>query len=246
MVVFFRKLCFFLFIALSSCGTSPKPSYIIAVDPAFYSIESMGREKNILAFLTDLVSAVSIRSRMSMHIQPTNWNSLVQGLEEHQYQGIFSGINQYNFTENKYSFSSVLIKTGPVVVVAKNTNFKALADLNNTEVGILSDSDAVHILSPYPDIIIRLYDSIPKLLNDVVQNNIEAAIIPALPAAAYCSDLFQDTLRIANEPMTDSGLKLITLKQENKELIEGFNRAIYEMGKDGTIDKLKAKWSLPY
>ena len=206
----------------------------------------MGREKNILAFLTDLVSAVSIRTHMSMHIQPTNWNSLVQRLEEHQYQGIFSGINQYNFTENKYSFSSVLIKTGPVLVVAKNTNFKALADLNNKEVGILSDSDAVHILSAYPDIIIRLYDSIPKLLNDIAQKNIEAALIPALPAAGYCNDLFQDTLRIATAPMTDTGLKLITLKQENKELIEGFNRAIHTMEKDGTIDKLKAKWSLPY
>ena len=183
---------------------------------------------------------------MSLHIQPTNSNSLVQGLEEHQYQGIFSGINQYNFTENKYSFSSVLIKTGPVLVIAKNTNFKALADLSNKEVGILSDSDAVNVLSTYPDIIIRLYDSIPKLLNDVAQNNIEAAVIPALPASGYCSDLFQDSLRIATAPMTDSGLKLITLKQENKEMIEQFNQAIHKMEKDGTIDKLKAKWSLPY
>ena len=104
----FRYFVFILCISLFSCGTPSKKSYVIAVDPAFYSIETLGREKNILAFLTDLLSEISQKSKMQITIRQVNWDSLFQGLQEKQYQGVFSGLAPYNFVMEKYSFSPLI------------------------------------------------------------------------------------------------------------------------------------------
>ncbi|MEI8328993.1 MAG: transporter substrate-binding domain-containing protein [Chlamydiia bacterium] len=244
MNLFCQRLFYLAFTVLSACGTVKKPSYTVAVDPSFYSIESLGRENNILAFLTDLVSEASLRTHLSITMKPANWTSLLQGLQEEEYQAVFAGITQYNFTEKKYAFSSVFIKTGPVLIIPKNMTSSSLTDFGNKEVGVISDSDAINIVQKYPDIIIRIYDSIPKLLNDLSQNRIEAAVLAALPAEGYCRDLFQESLHITTSPMTNDGLKLITLKEENIELMHAFNKVIQQMEKEGSLAKLKAKWSL--
>jgi ABC-type amino acid transport substrate-binding protein len=217
---------------------------MIAIDPAFYSIEALGREKNILGFLTDLVYEISEKTKMPLSIESVNWNTLFSGLQEEEYQGVFSGMPPYNFTENTYSFSSVFLKTGPVLVIPVKSPYSSLSKLNGREVGFIRGSGNDLLIEKYPGIIIRPYESIPKMLNDMATGAIDAALVGILPALGYCNDLFQGTLKVVSEPMTEAGLRLITLKNAQPAMMNTFDRELKKMQDDGTLSKLMQKWGL--
>lgn len=233
----------FLFF-ITACSSSSNKTFTIGVDPDFYSIEAIGREKNIMGFATDLMSEVSQHTKLSIHLKPVNWNTLFAGMQKKQYQAVFSGMPPYNFTEELYSFSPIFLKTGPVLVVPTKSFYKSLSDLGNREVGIISDSKNIALLEKNPSIIIRPYDSIPKMLNDVSLGILEAAFIGILPAEAYCNDLYQGTLKIVTGPLNEDGLRLITLKGDQQMLMKAFDNTISKMQSDGSYVKLMQKWGL--
>lgn len=233
-----------LLLILTACGGSPKNTHTIAIDPAFYSIEALGREKNILGFLTDLLSEMSQRAKTPLTLEVISWDALFTGLQEGQYGGVISGMPPYNFNETTYSFSPVFLQTGPVLVVPVNSSFVSLNKLSGKEVGFISGSSGATSLEKYPEIIIRSYDSIPKMLNDLALRTLDAAIVSILPALGYCNDLYQGALKIASKPMNDAGLRLITLKNQAPEMMNIFNRELKKMQDDGTYSKLMQKWGL--
>jgi len=241
----FRYFAFILCTTLFfSCGSQSKKSYVIGVDPFFYSIETQGREVSILAFLTDLLKEISHTSTMDISIRQVNWDSLFQGLQEKQYQGIFSGLSPYNFVMEKYSFSPLILPTGPVLVVQTNSKTDSFNKLANREVGVISDSNAVEIVQKYETIIIRNYDSIPKMLNDVMVGKIEGAVAAVLPVLGYVNDLYQGRIKITTPPLTNQGLRMISLKGTDPEFQKKFDTAFEKIKNNGKLEKLLTKWNL--
>jgi polar amino acid transport system substrate-binding protein len=238
-------VCYFVMILFASCSGKSQSTYIIAIDPSFYSIEVVGREKNIEAFLTDLIAEVAKKSKLSMRLQNVNWDTLYSGLQKNQYQGVISGLPRYNFHEDTFDFSEVFLQSGPVLVIPIGSQYDTLQKLANKEVGILSDSPAVFILEKYPNIIIRNYDLMAKMFNDLTLSVLDAALAGVLPATAFCNDLYYGKLSVVSDPMTDEGLRLITSKGQSVPLMKAFGKALHELERDGTIEKLKKKWGLP-
>ena len=239
-----RSLYLLLLFLISACSSSSTNTYTVAISPSFYSVEVLGREKNIEAFLTDLLSEVSIRTKLHIPLESVNYDTLFDGLQKNQYQAIISGMPPYNFTESTYSFSSVFLETGPVLIVPKSSSITSVENLSSKEVGIISDSTAVSILEKNPGIIIRPYDSIPAMLNDLSEGIIEGALVAALPAEGYCHDLYKNTLKIVTPPLNDAGLRMITVKGSNQKLLQAFDKCLKEMKEDGSFGKLTQKWGL--
>jgi polar amino acid transport system substrate-binding protein len=239
-----KKSVFLLFLGLSACGGSSSTSYQIAMDPAWYSIESMGREKNLIGFATDLLAEISKDTDTRLSLRSANWNTLFDGLKDGQYQGVLSGMPPYNFNQQTYTFSSVFLETGPVLIVPFSSSIRSLNALSGKEVGIISDSSAVTILEKYPDILIRTYDSIPKMLNDILVSAIDAAVVGILPAEAFCQDLYHGQLKIATKPLNEEGLRLIAMAGVAEPLIKTFDLGLEDLKDNGEYDKLLKKWSL--
>ncbi|MCX6990455.1 MAG: transporter substrate-binding domain-containing protein [Chlamydiae bacterium] len=239
-----RSLSFILLFLISACSSSSTNTYTVAMSPSFNSVEVLGREKNIEAFLTDLFSEVSNRAKIRIPLESVNSNTLFDGLQKMQYQAVVSGMPPYNFTESTYSFSSVFLQTGPVLIVPTGSSVKSLEKLSSKEVGIISDSMAVSILEKYPGIIIRPYDSIPGMLNDLSEGILEAALVAVLPAEGYCNDLYKTTLKIVTPPLNDAGLRIITMKGSSEGLLQAFDKSLKKMQEDGSFAKLMQKWGL--
>jgi ABC-type amino acid transport substrate-binding protein len=238
-------VCYLVMIVFASCSGKSQSTYIIGIDPSFYSIEAVGREKNIEAFLTDLISEVAKKSKLSLRLQNVNWNTLYSDLQKNLYQGVISGLPKYNFHEDTFDFSEVFLQSGPVLVIPIGSQYDTLQKLSNKEVGILSDSPGVFILEKYPNIIIRNYDLMAKMFNDLTLSVLDAALAGVLPATAYCNDLYFGKLTVVSTPMTEEGLRLITPKGQSLPLMKAFNKALHELEIEGSIEKLKNKWGLP-
>ncbi|MBI3236905.1 MAG: transporter substrate-binding domain-containing protein, partial [Chlamydiales bacterium] len=201
-----------------------------------------GKENNLTAFSTELFQKIGEKDKISFSQVSVSWDVLMEGLQKGQYVAILHSMTPYNFNQTTYDFSQVYLQTGPVLVTTVKSPFTSLESLERKEVGVIGGSSGVLILEKHPAILIRSYDSAAKMLNDILLENIDAALLDALTASSYCQGLYFGKLKIVTEPFNDAGLRLITLHDRAPELIESFDRGLYALQDSEEYGKLLKKW----
>lgn len=240
-----KVIFLFLAILLSvGCGKKKSEGYSIGVDASWYPLELAGKENNVLVFSIELLTEISKREKISLSVTDINWDSLLWGLRAHNYDAVLSSMQPYNFYEKLYSFSKLYLMTGPALVTRKESEMHTLGDLQDQEIAVVRGSSAALFLQRYPGIIIRPYATVPDALSALEAMIVDGAAIEILIAQSYVSDLFQNELKIASGPLTDQGLRMVTLKKMDPKLIQAFDRGLKAMIKDGSYDKLMVKWGL--
>jgi polar amino acid transport system substrate-binding protein len=242
-----RHLFFILpLLIFCCCGKSKGKEWQIALDPTWYPLDLMGRDKQVVGFATDLLQEVASRKKMEIVKVRENWDNLISGLQKEKYDAILSSIEPYLFYEKQYDFSKAFVQTGPVLIVPYSSKAHSLGQLDGKEVAMIEGafSDEL-ILEKYPDIIIRKYSTIPNIFNDMLLGVIDAAIIDVLEAVAYTEDLYQGQVKVVGEPLDETGLRLITLHEKAHELIKAFDETLQELKASGKYAELAKKWNLP-
>lgn len=235
-------LLVFLFL-LAGCGKS-KPPYRIGVDPQWYSLDIQGRKKNLQGFTNDILKEIGASQKISIVVVSRNWDNLTDGLRSKNYDAMLSTIYPYVFNLDKYDFSDLFIPTGPVLVLPYNSTKKSLEDLKGKLIGFQRGSEAMASLQYHHAFIPRIYDSVPQAFNDVVNGNIDGAVVDLLTAQAFCQDLYNRQLKIVMPPFNDQGVRLLTLHGQNDNLLKQFNDGLRKLQKSGRYDELQMKWSL--
>lgn len=246
MARFIRCIAFLLVVALS-CGCSGKKKpvvYQIGIDRSWYPLEISGQEKNLLAFSVELLVEVAKEENLQLSVQNMNWDNILWGLREHKYNGMLSSMRPYTFYLKDYSFSSPYLMTGPVLVVPKDSKIKGIKQLKGQEVGVVRGSSAALILQKVPGIILKGYGTIAQTLDGLSKMEINAAAIEVLIAQNYVRDIYSDSFKIASAPLSDEGIRLITLHGDAPELVKRFDHGLKRMKKTGAYDKLLEKWGL--
>jgi len=229
---------------LWGCGSNPSTTYEIAIDPTWYPLNFKERQSNLFGFTTDLLTYISQEEDIQISVLNTNWDSLLDGLNNKKYPAILSSLYPYNFNQDLYSFTEPFLEIGPVIVAPIDDSDLSLKKLSGKSVGALDSSPEGLILEKDPTILIRTYDTIPDALNDLVSEHIQAALLPVLEVTAYVDHLYFRKLKIASKPLNEKGLRLVTLKDQEPELREKFDKVLKKMKSDGSYEKLLSKWNL--
>ena len=234
-----------IFLFLTSCGGGgSKPDFRIAFDPQWSGLEMPERQTALQGFSVELIEAIAKEKKFTFKIYDKSWDNLVLGLKNHQYEAILTTINPYLFYEKIYDFSDLYLKTGPTLVVPATSTLKSLHDMDGKEVAIQRNSNTAFLLEKHPNIIQRVYDSIPSALTDVLSGTIDGAMVDILTGYAYCNDLYQGQLKIAFPPLTPEGIRLVTLHDQAPHLLSAFNEGMKVIKENGTYAKLVKKWNL--
>ena len=220
--------------------------YRIGVDPDFYSLELNGMETNVYAYCNELFKLIAKKTGLNIAFVKTSWDILERGMELGQYDAILSGKPKYLQMKNQFDHSSQFLPTGPDLVVEKAFKASGLADLNNKIVAIVSGSKNDLLLEGYPHITLRSYPSTATALNSITDGYSDGALIPNLFAQHYVHNLYNNSLKIVGPPLTDAGLRLITIHEENQDLIDLINNALSSFREDGKLKALQKKWNLTY
>jgi polar amino acid transport system substrate-binding protein len=241
-----KTLLFLLCALLLVVGCDKKKSYdyTVAVDPAWLPVNLPGMEKNLLAFATELLQEIGQTKKKQIGIIPMSWDNILEGLQKKQYDGILSSLYPYLFYEKEYTFSDVYLMTGPVLIVPIKSRIDSLPMLKGKEVGVLHGSKDIPLLEKKDGMLIRYYDSVPELLNDLLRMSIDAAVVDTLMAHAYIRDLYHGQLKIATAPLSTQGLRLVTLYNQSPALIKLFNQGLKTLKATGRYDELLEKWGL--
>ena len=234
----FCLLCF-----LSCTGSSSK-TFRIGIDPSWYPLQLMGQEKYVLGFSTELLQEIVKIEKIPAATLTANWNTLVWGLQEEHYEGMLSSLEPQLYNRDDYDFSEAYLLTGPVLVVPLDSKAGSMNDLKGKEIAYSLGTSDDDILAKYPGIIVRTYESVPNVLADIVNGNVDGALIDNLIAKAYMQDVYAKQLKIATPPLTQQGLRLITLHGKAERLREAFNAGLNKLKANGKYEELLKKWSL--
>ncbi|MES2344539.1 MAG: transporter substrate-binding domain-containing protein [Chlamydiota bacterium] len=239
-----KSLLWVCLLLLSCCGNN-EPTYKIGVDDLWYPLEIPGKEMNVLGFSTDLLQEIARSQKLQLILVYQSWDNLLEGLNKKQYEGALSSLRPYNFNEKKYDFSNLYLMTGHVLVVPVDSPLDSLDMLNGKEIGFPEGSHEDSLLVNAPGVLPRSYRSVSQALNDILDGSLDGALVDYLSAQSYIQDLYAGMLRITTAPLTDLGLRLVTLKSEPDTLIKAFDAGLKEAIDNGTYAKLAAKWGLP-
>lgn len=241
----YKNFFFLFFFLLTSCGSFSEKPYRIGIDPYWYPINFSSKEGDVNAFINELLQMIAYSEGVVFERVQANWDSIYSELERGQYQGIISSLSPNTFKRELFSFSDPILMTGPVLVMRQDESQTSLADFSGRTILILDGSSDIQILQQYPEIIVRTTTSIPMALNQVSEEAANGALVASVFAKSFVNDQYADTLKIQGEPLTNNGLRLITMRDEaqDRKLLKIFSNGLKKLqGKK--LDALKEKWGL--
>jgi len=240
-----RSLFLLMCLLISGCGyRQPVKKYTIGYDPTWFPIEVGAQDKQLLAFSIELLVEISKKENLSLSVEERNWDNILQGLREKQYDGALSTLRPYAFNVDRYTFSNLYLESGPVIVTPTKSDVKNVSQVQSKEVAIIPGSTATVLLQKYPGVLLRSYDSIPLALEAIVKEGVDVGVLNVLITQKYIYNLWKSKLQIASAPLTDEGIRLLTLIDEHPVFIKRFNRGLKAVKKKGIYQKLLKKWGL--
>jgi polar amino acid transport system substrate-binding protein len=224
----------------------------ITIDPSWYPLRLYDKEQQITVFSEELTEAIAAKEKLAIELLGASSRSLFNDLENGTCDAILStlliledegkGIN--------YLSSNPYYLLGPVLVVSTSSNITSINDLNGKSIGLIIGNKPIISLYKNKEINFVFYDynDLSKLIEDVSNDVVNGMILNMIPAYELThSDFYQTRLKIASEPLTKEGLRLIAKNTpESKKLIDAFNEGLKNLKKDGTYSRILSKWGLFY
>ncbi len=237
-------LCFLVFLAGCSSSQPKEGLYSIARDPYWFPLDLDRMTLNINGFTNALVLKLAEVEKKNFHLIDTDWSQLYAGLEQNNYAAVFTSLPQTVISEEKYAFSDPFLLLGPVLVVAKDSTVDTLADLEGETIGVYQFDDSVLLAQRYPSLLISLYESFTRALDEVASGAVAGVLIPNLEAHALIPALYKDQLKIVTAPLTNKGLRVITVKGRHQALLKHFNAGLKKMQEEGSYEELLNKFGV--
>ncbi len=238
-----RSLIILCFLILFACGCSGgKKTYQIGVDPSWFPLRLAGKDPNVVAFTNELLEEIGKVENMRFEKINKNWDNLKQGLDDEEYDGMLSSLYPYTFNLRSYSFSDLILETGPVLVTRAGANNRS--NLKGKEIAVTSKGDEALLIQHYPGVTVRFTPQIPVGVNELIVEDIDGMLIDNQIAYAYIQDLYKDKIEMASDPLNDMGLRLVTKHGQREMLIKKFNRGFVTISRNGTYASLIKKWNL--
>jgi ABC-type amino acid transport substrate-binding protein len=204
-----------------------------------------------IGFEVDLMDEIARRLSLAPVFVDTPWETILQQMQDGQYDCIVGGITVTPERERLLAWSTPYMTTTLSLVIdsRRSPRIRSIADLRNASVGVqaaTTDYDiAVRMRQQGQIGSIKVYsfDHIRDAMVDLAAGRI-AAVMKVFPVAAW---LARQTpgLRIVAQVPDDPQPLGIGFGKNNAGLLAAINRALADMKGDGSYARLAQKWGVP-
>lgn len=190
----------------------------------------------------DVEIGQALAEKMGMQPEPvTNpWETLIQGLQSRKYDAIIGSMTITEERQKAVQFSKPYYRSGAQVFVEEfNTTIQSPNDLKGKKIGVVKASTYKQLAAKYTDKIVE-YDSDITALMDLPTHRLDAVITDQMVGFRMIKE-GAVKIKDVGKPLTqdDQG---IAVRREDTGLLERINRALDEIIKDGTYQKISEKW----
>nr|WP_236587743.1 ABC transporter substrate-binding protein [Tumebacillus amylolyticus] len=240
-----------LTLVVSGCGTKDtatsataeqadeKPVFHYAMS-GLYKPFNFKENGNLQGFDVEIGQALA--DKMGMKPEPvTNpWETLIQGLQAKKYDAILGSMTITKEREKAVDFTDPYYRSGAQIFVRSDSNdVQTPTDLQGKRIGVVKASTYKTLAEQYSDHV-STYDSDLTALMDLPTKRLDVVITDQMVGFR---GIKEGVLKIkpVGEPLThdDQG---IAVRKGDQELRDKLNKALQEIEKDGTYEKISQKW----
>lgn len=216
----------------------------IAYPPFEYTDEKTGK---YTGFDIDLMNAIGQRMGLEVKFVNTAWDGIIPGLLAKKYDVICSAMTITEERAKQVDFSESYFTARQVIILrADDTSINSKDDLAGKTVavqqGTTGDFAAMKLVEEKGiKFEIKRFEGTPEALMAIQKGDADAAIIDNFVAYEAVKKN-PDSYRIVEDPEFEPEYYGIAVHKDNPELLKAINKALEEIKKDGTYDKIYEKW----
>lgn len=219
----------------------------VGMAPFYAPFESTNEKtKKIEGFDVDLMNAIAAKMGVKASYVPAEWTALLGGLNKGDSDIIVSAMTQKEAAQGNVEFTQPYYNLDDIIIVDKG-NPKGIAtkkDLKDMVVGVQTGSGAEQIADKIKDEVgikeVKKYKLTQDGMNDLKAGRIDA-VLAGVTFAVEQSKVDPSFEVLTNAPL-DSAELVGVVKKGSTSLTSAFNKALDEVKRDGTYDKLVKKW----
>ncbi|MBC6972629.1 ABC transporter substrate-binding protein [Bacillus sp. Xin] len=190
----------------------------------------------------DVEIGEALAKKMGMKPVPvTNpWETLIQGLKAKKYDVILGSMAITEERLKAVNFSNPYYRSGAqTFVTKKNNSISSAEDLKGKKVGVVKASTFKTLVAKQTDQITE-YDSDITALMDLEPGRVDAVITDQMVGLRMIKE-GKSNIKEAGKPLNLDEMG-IAIRKDDKEMVKKVNKALDEIIKDGTYEKISKKW----
>lgn len=204
------------------------------------------KTNSIQGIMVDLVQAIAADAGFKVEVEGMPFATLIPSLTGNKIDIIAAAMYVTPVRKEVIDFSDPIYTYGEGLIVSKKDGkeYAKLEDMKGLTVGAQKGTAYVEPLQKsglFPEV--KIYDNIPAILADVNAGRIQAGFADK-PIAAYNlqQGLFPETRLVKGYTSTLVGSVGIGVRKTDTELLKRINASLDKLKKNGTVDKILAKW----
>ena len=211
---------------------------IIGLDDTFAPMGFKNEKGELIGFDIDLAKAVAEKLKIEVEFKPINWDSKIMDLNSGNIDLIWNGLTITPDRAKETEISKAYLSNNQIIIVNVNSPIKTKADLKGKVVGVQSQSSGEEkIKKENADKGFKELKTYPQYDQAIVVDEAYAKYIKNTEEKQAGKELY----RILDENFGIEEMGIVA-KKGNKKLIEEIEKAIDELRKDGTYQKIYSKW----
>jgi len=217
---------------------------VVLVDATFAPMEFKDEAGKTAGFDVDLATEFAKSLGVSAEFQNVNWDGIFVALQQGKGDMILSSVTITDERKKTMAFSDPYYMAGQVISVpAGNTDIKGPADLKGKVVAVQIDTTGQEATEKIEGVKeIRKFDGGSEVMLAVEQGKVDASVLDVMVALHFIKD-HPKVKAVDRKPFTTEPIGGAFQKDAN-DLVTAFNDFVAASKKDGSYDKVLAKWGL--
>lgn len=243
-----------MLIACVACGKKNKAEYTLAEDgklhmatnAAFPPYEMTDDKGGFEGIDVEIATAIADKLGLELVVDDMDFTSVLGSVQSGKSDIGMAGITVNEDRLKNVDFSNTYAKGVQVVIVKEGSDITSIDDLANDKMigtqegttGYIYCSDTVENGGYGEDHVIA-YTNGAVAVENLKSDKVDCVVIDSEPAKAFVEA--NEGLMILDTEFTDEDYA-IAVSKKNPKLTEAINKALEELTKDGTIEKIVAKY----
>jgi len=223
-----------------------KTTLIMGLDDTFAPMGFRDEKGELAGFDIDLSKEVAARLGVTIEYQPIDWSMKETELNAGNIDFIWNGYTITDERLEKVAFSKPYLENSQIIVALADSQVVTKADLAGKSIAVQAESSALDAINAEPDFVKSVKEIVEFSTNneafmDLEAGRSDALVVDEVLARYYMKQNGDEKYKVLEEDFGDEEYG-VGLRKDDADLLTKLDAALDGMKKDGTYDKIYAKW----
>lgn len=222
-----------------------KGEIVIGLDDSFPPMGFRNESGEIVGVDIELAKEAAKRMGVKAVFKPVDWDGVILSLKNKDIDVIWNGLTITEDRKKQIGFTKAYMKNRQVIAVSEKSSISDKKALAGKIVGIQMGSSSEEALNSDANVVkslkeVKKYSNNTEALMDLSAGRVDAVVLDEIVARYYLTKK-PGTYKVLEDNFGEESYG-VGLRQEDKSFLIELDKALDDMKKDGTSDKISKKW----